>query len=238
MNRRTKMTSQPNRPKLLLFDIDGTLVNTHGGSLRAMTAAAEQTFGVPFDLKKVNRLGQLDPQIIAEALQQNQIEAADAQVDLFINRYFEILPDEMHTSQVLPGVFDLLRKLRVADKTVLGLVSGNFSQSARIKLLGVGIDPQWFVANAFGGDGRTRADLVRHAIAHAAQLLDARLPPQDVIVIGDTPHDVASAQANGCRSVAVSSGWVTAATLGESKPDVLLDDLTDHRPIWDMLEWT
>jgi phosphoglycolate phosphatase len=228
----------PNRPKLLLFDIDGTLVNTHGGSLRAMTAAGERTFGGPFEMEKVNRLGQLDPQIIAAALEHNHVEAADGRVDLFLRRYFENLRAEIHTSEVLPGVLDLLKTLRESGGAVLGLVSGNFAESARIKLLGVGIDPEWFVANAFGGDGRTRADLVRRAIAEAAELLQHHLPSSDVIVIGDTPHDVDCAKANGCRSVAVASGWVTAATLREAKPDVVIDDLTDPKPIWDMLGQT
>ena len=203
-----------------------------------MTAAGERTFGRPFDMKKVNRLGQLDPKIIAEALEHNHVVAADGQVDLFLKRYFENLRAEVHTSEVLPGVLDLLKKLRESDGAVLGLVSGNFAEAARIKLLGVGIDPKWFVAAAFGGDGRTRADLVRRAIARAAELLEHHIPALDVIVIGDTPHDVDSAKANGCRSVAVASGWVTAATLREAEPDVVLDDLADPKPIWDMLRQT
>ena len=238
MNRESKMSTVPNRPKLLLFDIDGTLVNTHGGSLRAMTAAGEQTFGGPFDMKNVYRLGQLDPEIIAAALEQNHVEAADGQVDLFVERYFENLRTEIHTSEVLPGVLDLLKRLLESDGIALGLISGNFAQAARIKLLGVGIDPKWFVAAAFGGDGRTRADLVRRAIGQAAELLEHHLPPDDVIVIGDTPHDVDSAKANGCRSVAVASGWVTAAALRQTEPDVLMDDLSDPEPIWDMLGQT
>lgn len=199
-----------------------------------MTAAGERTFGGPFDMNKVNRLGQLDPGIIAAALQQNHLKAADGQVDLFKKRYFENLRAEIHTAEVLPGVLDLLKKLRQSEGAVLGLISGNFAESARIKLLGVGIDPKWFVANAFGGDGLTRADLVRRAIARAAELLGHDLPPGDVIVIGDTPHDVASAKANGCRSVAVASGWISAAILREAEPDLVLNNLADPEPIWNM----
>jgi len=200
-----------------------------------MTAAGERTFGEPFDMDDVNRLGQLDPKILAAVLEHNHLEPADGQIDVFLKRYFENLRAEMHTAEVLPGVFDLLKKLLESDGTLLGLVSGNFAEAARIKLRGVGIDPKWFVANAFGGDGPTRADLVRQAIGQAVQLLEHHLPADDVIVIGDTPHDVDSAKANGCRSVAVASGWLTAAALRQADPDVVIDDLTDSEPIWDML---
>jgi phosphoglycolate phosphatase len=104
---------------------------------------------------------------------------------------------------------------------------------ARMKLPVVGIDPGWFVANGFGDEAPTRGELVRLAMDRAASHAGRRLDGSDVIVIGDTPRDVACARANGCACLAVATGNFTMEELEAA--DAVLADLTDPGPLWAML---
>lgn len=222
--------------RLLLFDVDGTLLRSHGGSLRAMTAAARRWFGPTFRLDAVDRNGQLDPHIIAAALELNGVRATDGQLDAFRESYLEELRTEVRSSRILPGIRELLAELRATEGVLLGLVTGNYAEAARIKLESVDIDPAWFAVGGFGEQGPTRSRLVGLTIETAASLVGRVIPARDAIVIGDTPRDVESAQEAGCRSLAVATGNYSADVLQAAGADVVLPDLTDPAPLWAMLE--
>ena len=238
MDCRTPATNRPSnrRSKLLLFDVDGTLLKSHGGALRAMTRAARRLFGPTFSLDEVDRNGRLDPNIIAAALKLHGLEATPKQLDAFRTNYIEELRTELRLFWLLPGAIELLEQLRAVEDVVLGLVTGNYAEVARIKLLAVGIDPAWFVANGFGDQAATRSELVRRAIQSAASLVERSIQRRDVIIIGDTPRDVDCAKANGCACVAVATGNYGVEVLAATEADVVLRDLTTPAPLWAMLD--
>jgi phosphoglycolate phosphatase-like HAD superfamily hydrolase len=222
-------------PKLLLFDVDGTLLLSHGGSLRAMTRAARRLFGPEFSLDEVDRNGQLDPHIIATALELNGVRATPQQLRQFQQRYVKELRAETAVARALAGVHELIDRLRTTEGILLGCVSGNYPEAARIKLQAVEIDPAWFVANGFGGQAPTRSELVQLAMQEAAKITSQPISGDRVIVIGDTPRDVQSAKANGCLAVAVATGNFSAEALAAAGADVVLLDLVRPEPLWAML---
>jgi len=218
-----------------LFDIDGTLLLSKGGALRAMTRAARGLFGAEFSLEEVDRNGQLDPKIIGMALDLNGVRATPAELDAFRDAYVGELEAELDTMHVLPGAVELLAKLRVIEGVVLGLVTGNYAEVARMKLPVVGIDPGWFVANGFGDEAPTRGELVRLAMDRAASFAGRPMAGGDVIVIGDTPRDVACARANDCACLAVATGNFAMDELEAAGADTVMANLTDPAPLWAML---
>jgi phosphoglycolate phosphatase len=224
------------RPKLLLFDVDGTLLRSYGGALRAMTRAARRLFGPTFDLEAVDRNGRLDPEILGMALDLNGVQATPQERDDFRRLYLEEFRTEVKSTRILPGVRPLLDLLRATEGLLLGCVTGNYAEAARIKLQTVGIDPDWFVANGFGEQAATRVELVRLAIDTAASLAGGPIAAGQVIVVGDTPRDVQGARANGCRSVAVATGNYPADVLWASGADVVLPHLIEPAPLWAMLD--
>ncbi|MHC4405437.1 MAG: HAD family hydrolase [Planctomycetota bacterium] len=223
-------------PKLLLFDIDGTLLKSRGGSLRAMTRAARQVFSPTFNMEAVDRNGRLDPEIIAAALELNGVDAAPKALEAFRKLYLEELRAEAKSNRPLPGARPLLERLRATEGVILGAVTGNYGEAARIKLQAVGIDPAWFVANGFGEQEPTRSALVRRAIREAASRVGHAIPESDVVIVGDTPRDVECAKDNHCRCVAVATGNFAADLLEQAGADVVLPDLTDPAPLWAMIE--
>jgi len=238
MNSRSLASNRPSirGPKLLLFDIDGTMLRSHGGALKAMTRAARRLFGPTFSLEEVDRNGQLDPKIIGIALDLNGVRATPEQLLAFRDFYIEELRAELGLTRILPGVLDLLTRLRAIEGVLLGLVTGNYAGVARIKLPAVGIDPSWFVANGFGDEGSTRSELVRRAMDAAASLVGRPIHGSDVIVVGDTPRDVECAKANGCACLGVATGNFTRQELEAAGADAVVPDLTDPANLWAMLE--
>ena len=222
--------------KLLLFDVDGTLLLSHGGSLQAMTRAARRLFGPRFSLEDVDRNGRLDPEIIGMALESNGVEATPQQLEAFRDSYVRELRTQLDATRSLPGVLELLAGLRATEGVLLGLVTGNYAEAARLKLEAAGIDPSWFVVGGFGDEAATRGELVRLAMDAAASLARQAVPAADVIVIGDTPRDVECAKANGCASLAVATGNFTRDALEAAGADVVLADLSDPAPLWAMVE--
>lgn len=230
------MNYAPRPPKLLLFDIDGTLMLSYGGGLRAMTAAACRAFCPDFSLATIDFNGRLDPEIVLEALACNRVEATPEQVDLFRRHYCELLPEELHSARALPGVLDLLATLRSMEGVVLGLVTGNYTDSSRLKLRAVGIDPDWFVIHGCGEVAQTRPALVRWAMDAASALTGRAIHAADTIVLGDTPRDVDCAKANGCRCVAVATGHFSVDDLRATAADLVLPDFADPSPVLAMLD--
>lgn len=218
-------------PQVLLFDIDGTLIHTGRAGVRALEHVMHDEFGVADALAGISLAGRTDRAIILEVLARvaPSHEATDEWLVTFRDRYLERLSAELASDhpgkRVLPGVFDLLDALdgRGADACI-ALLTGNFALGAEAKLRHFDL---WrrFAWGAYGDAAVNRNDLLPTALAQAraAGLTDVR--PADVVVIGDTPHDVACAHSGGARAVAVATGPYDTAALAATGADVVMQDL-------------
>jgi len=218
-------------PTLLLFDIDGTLVLTGGAGARAMSRAFESVFHVRDAFRGIPMPGRTDPLILDDALARAGIGADSAAVGRFRERYEIDLADELARSSpgravVMAGVRELLEILVSRRDVFLALLTGNYSEAARIKLTHFDLW-RYFGCGAYGEDARERSALVPVAVARARACGMPRIDPDRVIVIGDTPLDVACAHAAGVRSIAVTTGGCSAAALRQSGAEAVLEDLSD-----------
>ena len=229
---------------LILFDIDGTLLKTSGAGMRAMRRVTSKLFGDSFTWDGVTVSGHLDPLIFAELTSANGIDNVGALHDTFRDQYLDHLSQELDAAgnevYPLPGVhetLDLLRQHTGDPRAVtLGLLTGNYTRAVPMKLGAVGIDPDWFEVTAFGDEAATRADLVTLAMEKYLGIADRAIEPQRVVVIGDTPRDIAAAHAHGCVALSVATGPYTAEQLREAGSDIVVEDLTDSSVVFDLID--
>jgi len=219
--------------KLVLFDIDGTLLSAGGAGRRAIERALIEVFGETgpaehrFD-------GKTDPQIVRElmTLAGHDDARINRGMDALLQRYVELLPGELaapsHVSpRTYPGVTELLDAVESRPDAILGLLTGNLAQGAAAKLSAVGIDPDRFVVGAFGSDHETRGALPAIARNRARELLGIDIAGTDVVVIGDTPADIACGQSLGARAIGVATGHYTVDQLSACRPAAVFSDLSD-----------
>ena len=208
---------------VVMFDIDGTLLRTRGSSIRAMKRAAEKVFGTPGAFEEVECAGRLDPHIITDALRPFNIVPTEAEWRQFKELYFCALREEQSNFRLVTGADRLIEDLRQRKNVLLGLATGNFTESAFIKIEGVGLRPEWFVANAFGEEVPDRASLVALAIKRAKRWAADHI--ERAVVVGDTPRDIAAAKANSCLCVAVATGRYSMEALAEAGADLCVPSL-------------
>lgn len=221
----------PTRPsRLVLFDIDGTLISTGGRAGRAIGLALERTFGVPVPVESFPFAGKTDPRIIAELLERAGVprEAVAARRDEALRNYLALLPEMLAPGavRVLPGVTSVLDALAARRDTAIGLLTGNVAGGADIKLGVAGIR-HYFPIGAFGSDDEDRDRLVPVARARAEAHFGVAFPAAAAVVVGDAEADVRCARAGGARAVAVASGWTRPEVLAALRPDALLGSLAD-----------
>ncbi|MPY87846.1 MAG: HAD hydrolase-like protein [Luteitalea sp.] len=225
--------------KLLLFDIDGTLITTGGAGVRAMMRALRTVSEVPDGIgrvalakraREVALAGRTDSIILRDLLAPGA-EALDTMLLARIREaYSTFLREELSASNggpgVLPGVRSLLDALADRDDVTLGLLTGNFPEAAEIKLdfYELGHHFGW---GAFGDDAYDRNDLLAVALERYRLRAAAPIDPADVLIIGDTPRDVACAHAGGALAISVATGIYSADELRACGADTVLDDLTD-----------
>lgn len=220
-------------PRVLLFDIDNTLLYSGGAGSLAMARAFEQLYGVPNGFAGIEFSGRTDRFILQGGLDAHAIEGGcEAHLDEFTARYYSLLPGAMREREghLMPGFPELLEALSQEAGVRLGLATGNFSEAARIKLGFYDID-SYFAGGGFGEISLERADVVRAAIEAVAD--GAGL--EDVLVIGDTPHDIASALDNGVVAVGVATGTHSADDLRESGVHMAFEDFSDWRVVAEAL---
>lgn len=225
--------AEPARPrKLVLFDIDGTILWTDGAGRRAVFGALEENFGavLPADHRFD---GKTDPQIVRELLRHGGVSDADidARLDQVLDRYYSLLREELdgadHREHVFPGVHELLDELEGRDDVVLGLLTGNIEAGAHAKLTAVGIAPHRFVVGAFGSDHHHRPELPEIARERAERRLGHPIAGRDVVVIGDTPADVACGVGIGARAIGVATGRYSVDELRACHAAAVFADLSD-----------
>jgi phosphoglycolate phosphatase len=213
-----------------LFDVDGTLVLTGGAGARAMSRAFEDVFGVGDGLSGVPMAGRTDAWIVAQALSAHGLSCDAEALRHFRARYLTHLRREMHQpgprKGVMPGVRPLLDALAARNDAFLALLTGNIELGARVKLEYFDLW-RYFRCGAFGEAALERNGLLSTALARVEACGGPSPRPSDVVVVGDTPLDVAVARAGGARSVAVATGSYDVVTLGATGADVVLEDFSD-----------
>jgi phosphoglycolate phosphatase len=224
--------------KVILFDIDGTIMLGHGAGTRAMTRAGRTVCGPAFDLDGIMIGGGLDPVIFDQAARRMGIAEPELLHDAFRARYLDELRHELENCElrahVLPGVVELLDHLTQRADVVVGLVTGNYQLAVPIKFGAVGLPASHFIAGGFGDDARARPGLVPIALGRVREVRGVDVAMDDVIIVGDTPRDVDCALQNGCRCLAVATGHHPRAELEHAGAHRVIDDLRDPQAL---LSW-
>lgn len=218
--------------KLLLFDIDLTLINTAGAGRRAMIYAFEELFGAQDGMSHADFAGRTDTGILKDALNRQALDWSSEIEEKFKQAYFEHLKRELRQpnpkKRVLPGILEILDILITRPKLKFGLLTGNWREGARIKLEHFNIY-HYFLFGAFSDDSGIRSELPRIAARRFEQTTGQSVSPHDVYIIGDTPHDVACSRPFGAKSVAVATGLYSFDQLQAAQPDFLFQNLSDYQ---------
>jgi phosphoglycolate phosphatase-like HAD superfamily hydrolase len=216
--------------RLVLFDIDGTLLTAAGAGRRAYERAMEAVYGPVGSLANHPFGGKTDPQIAHEVLRPLGFapERINAGLDEMLDLYLGHLGDAMPTHpgvRLMPGVEPLLARLRAEPGVTLGLLTGNVAGGAKLKLDHFGLFHH-FRFGAFGSDSGIRKELPAIAVARAEALVGHRHAGKEIVIIGDTEHDIACGRELGVKAIAVATGPYAAAHLAAHGPDHLFDDLS------------
>lgn len=225
--------------KLLLFDIDGTLIRSNGAGRQTLAYALEKLFGTSGPLESYNMSGKTDPRIITDLLTAVGIQPGEIQKKL--PAIYELMAE--HGQKIFlekemtacPGIPELLFQLGRMDHVLLGLLTGNSQLTAPLKLAAAGIDPLQFRVGAYGSDALDRNDLPAIGMTRAKQLTGGVFDGNNTIIIGDTPADILCARAGKATAVAVASGWHAASTLADYHPDHLFENLSDTEQVLQIL---
>jgi|SRR5262245_30556473 len=211
--------------RVLLFDIDGTLIRSGGAGKAAMEAGLRSEFGIREVRDRVAYSGRTDPGIVRELLALHGIEPSDANARTLKDAYLSHLPGALMRirGSVLPGIEAALRRER--QGAVIGLLTGNIRAGAEMKLRHYGLW-DYFPFGGFADGLNDRDDVARRALAEAEAHVGRAVDPADVWVIGDTPLDVQCARAIGAKAVVVATGWHGHDELVACNPDHLLPDFT------------
>jgi phosphoglycolate phosphatase len=224
--------------RLLLFDIDGTLIHSGGAGVHALKSAFTERFGITDDLHDIEIAGMTDSGIVVSILNKHKIPATNENVSAFLDSYVHFLSLELprRVGNLLPGVLELLEKLKSRPHLVLALLTGNVSRGAQLKLEHYGVW-HFFEFGAFADDHHDRNRLGTVARARAKEKHGRQFSASEIDVIGDTPRDIACGKAFGARTIAVATGTWSRAQLTKYQPDFLIDDLSDVEGIIDTLGW-
>jgi phosphoglycolate phosphatase len=227
------------RMKLVLFDIDGTMLWTDGAGRRAVHRALEAVFGTParedheFD-------GKTDPQIVRELMELGGVPVPQiaARLSEALTRYVEELRLELdgvgeggHADKIYPGITALLDALDARDDVLLGLLTGNVRDGAMAKLRAVGLSAGRFKVGAFGSDHADRSHLPAIARQRAEAMLGMPIPGRNVVVIGDTPADMGCGRGIGARAIGVATGRYTVEQLRACRPGAVFANLSDTEAV-------
>lgn len=216
--------------KLILFDIDGTLIRTAGAGRRSMERAFEAVWEIEDSFRGIMMMGRTDPSILDEALENHHIESKQGEKARFREIYFDILRQEIvrprKGKRLCAGIPELLEGLSGKNGFFLGLLTGNWRTSAFIKLRYFEID-RYFITGAFADDAYKREELVPVAQERFAEKTGTGIEPGNIYVIGDTPMDIQSGKPHGVRTVGVATGFHDREALEEAEPDFVFEDFGD-----------
>jgi phosphoglycolate phosphatase-like HAD superfamily hydrolase len=215
--------------RVVLFDIDGTLIQSGGAGEKAFGRVCETEFGVPDGTVRLQFAGRTDPSIVRDFFQQHGIDPTPANFQRFFDRYvfhLDHLLGELD-GRVLPGVHRLIHELSaMQNPPLVGLLTGNIRLGAQIKLSHYSL---WgsFRMGGFGDDHEDRNQIAVVARERAGRMLRGMPAGREILVIGDTPRDVECARAIDARCLAVATGKYSAAELQRESPTWAVDTLDD-----------
>jgi len=220
-------------PRILLFDIDGTLVTTGGAGAVAWKRAFEELHGIPADIGEFTDAGMTDPDVGAKTFEAVlHREPTPHEMAQLIQRRLEHLPEAVAASEgykVLPGVPERLKQLS-RDGHLLGIITGNGDGAAHVKLQRGNLN-RWFTFGAYASAGLDRPAIVRDAVRRGEAMLGNDVPNTEIYVIGDTPLDISAAHAVDCTAIAVATGHHDRAALEEAGADHVLETLEEDLPL-------
>jgi phosphoglycolate phosphatase-like HAD superfamily hydrolase len=230
--------------RLILFDIDGTLLWTDGAGRRAIQKALVDEMGTAGPIDGYRFDGKTDPQIVRELMELagHPDSQSHERITAVCRRYVELLTAELakptQATRIYPGIKDLLAALEpyeAKSQAIVGLLTGNVEHGAALKLRSAGIDPARFAVGAFGSDSHARADLPAVAAERAAQRTGRRFTGADLVIVGDTPDDVACARPMRARTVGVATGSYSTAALQAAGATHVFENLGDTGAVLDAL---
>ena len=224
--------------KLLLFDLDWTLIYTGGAGIRALDFSFEKHFRVPQAMEKVSPDGKTDPAICREMIRVHlSREPQETEIENLCQGYLDRLAYEIPGSpgyRVMPGIPELLEALVHRNDALMGLGTGNLQEGARIKLARADL-MKYFSFGGYGSDAEERPTLLRTAVTRGEALAKKTFRPKEVVVIGDNSRDVLAGQAIGAVTVAVASGPMKFEELAKTFPDHLFHDLSNTQAVLNVL---
>lgn len=220
------------RHRVILFDIDGTLINTGGAGAVAWHRAFKELYGLDVDIEQFSDNGMTDPDV-GEATFRGALgrKPSEEEFGRLLARRLHHLYAAVRDSEgyeVLPGVARIIPELLEAG-CLLGLTTGNTEDAAHVKLHRAGLN-RYFACGGYGSDSRDRGALTKHALERAQLVFGAPLSPQDCIAVGDTPHDVEAAHAAGIECVGVATLHFTVDELKRAGADFVAGSLNDSLP--------
>ena len=224
--------------RLLLWDIDSTLINSARAGMMSLERVVAARYGVDDDLHDIEVAGRTDVHIARSILAKYGGATTDDNVSAFLADYLrgleELLPQTK--GRVLPGVAEILDRMHAREDRVLGLLTGNLRRGAELKLRRYGLW-DYFEFGAFADDHHDRNELGPFARTRACERHNFDFLPGAIDVIGDTPHDIACGKAFGARTIAVATGSSTREQLARHAPDFVFDDLSDVDAVIVQLGW-
>jgi phosphoglycolate phosphatase len=223
----------PTEPIVILFDIDGTLIDTGGAGAASWRLAFDELYGIPADIGQFTDAGMTDPDVgrrTFEAVLHRSPERHE--FARLLERRLHYLHQTVAESKgyrVLPGVEELLPKL-IDEGRLLGLTTGNVEAAAHVKLHRANLN-RFFSFGGYGSDSTDRAELTRTALRRASLVYGETVDADQAVVVGDTPHDVEAAHAAGMACVGVGSHHFTADQLRDAGADYAIASLEDGLPV-------
>lgn len=220
--------------KLVLFDIDGTLVYGSKAPRNALNKAFQQTFDFDIQFDKIEFSGKTDPQIVMEILNQYNLDTdyIRSKVNTVLEKYVMQLEIELANNfdmKLCYGVRDLLTELSNMD-VILGLLTGNVERGAKIKLQSFDLY-NLFKIGAFGSDSMVRAELVDIALERTFKKYGKMFYEKDIVIIGDSIHDIECGRAKNVKSIAVATGKTPFEVLKSHNPDYIFDNFGDKNKV-------
>lgn len=216
--------------KLLLFDLDWTLIYTGGAGVRALDHAFEKIFEISDAMKTVSPDGKTDPAICREMIRVHlNRDPRDGEIEQLCQGYLKQLKVEIKKSpgyRILPGIPQLLEALNKSSEVLMGLGTGNLEGGAAIKLARADF-MRYFRFGGYGSDSEDRPTVLRKGVERGIALAGHKVAPRDVIVIGDNMRDVLAGKAIGATTIAVASGPMSEEDLAKTSPDHLFKDLSN-----------
>lgn len=216
--------------KLLLFDIDGTLIHAGGAGIRAVNRAFSFIYDIEDAMHGIKPDGKTDPLILREmfrnTLNRDYLDVEAARIYRSYLLYLEQEMKKRNPITVLDGILQILEAISLRDDLKLGIATGNIEEGAWIKLRYSGLD-SYFKFGAFGSDSEDRCEIIRIAIERGERILNNCRGFDEIFVIGDTPFDIIHGRAAGATVFGVATGSYSLKDLEVYNPDYLFEDLGD-----------